>query len=528
MKDWIRSPSPGGYERPSATAPGASSSSAAFGEDPDDLYILEGASQQPTHPPAAAFRIRRGVVGINLPQNTLRSAQASALTGINAAQAGIGSGSTTSDAGHMLRTTSGGAGGASARAPPSLKSLCLSIVSRNLHQVRDLGFLSYSIARPILEQCQAEQLAEILDNSPHLAPDAETHWKKLCFNDFVQIRKDSEAGRLRAPESWRELYWHTLSEAEEHKAAVAERIKSRYATARAQKDDRKIMVSERPLVLITSRNSAKWTSGMYGASNGGLGGNGRSGANTQGQGMLARAATKSKRGSHVAPPSAGAGAMLAAGRKRKAGPVLCTSPGGHANSGDVIFSHAHKVRVASNGGTGIRSAGSPPRPEQTDSASSGVSPASERRNLAKPGSHAGPITRIVKTVVPTAKAVPPGGLDFFGSTSAGAKVKGSKTTGAQNTRISSKPAAGKFSSPPLSSPPAVVTTHIQLAPQSRTGSTGASIPPGNKDVSSNAAEQPSRKRSRPSAADGGVAKRLGNGSTSETPRRRIAVRGAVD
>ncbi|KAE8227971.1 hypothetical protein CF326_g7114 [Tilletia indica] len=447
MKDWIRSPSPDGYQRPSATSPTS-----------DELEVF-GPSGSKNGP---AFGIRRGVVGVNLPLGTRASA-----AGASAAAA----------AATPARSTGVGNSG-----PPSLKTLCLSIVFRNLHQVRDLGFMSFTIAKPILEQCQADQLAEILDHSPHLAPDADTLWKKLCFNDFVQIRKDSEAGKLQEPESWRKLYWRTVNEAEEHKAAVAERIKSRYATARAEKDDRKIRVSERPLIRLSS-SSRKWTSGMYGVSNGGLGGNGRPGANVQGQGMLARAMGK----------KGGSAGNLMAGRKRKAGPVLSSGIGGGGEApsrmmdmGDVVFMHAHKVKVLPrstfgspprSGGSGVGASGTDPTNSATSPASSSSSSQQQHR---RPGGAATPTTatttttttttRIVKTVVPSAKAVPPGGLDFFGNAkngAAGTKSIGKKQikNGIRSSTVNTKAGGGNFSSPPpplpASSPPPAVVTHTK-------------------------------------------------------------------
>ncbi|CAD6890534.1 unnamed protein product [Tilletia controversa] len=532
MKDWIRSPSPDGYDRLSATAPGASS----LDDNDDDLELVGGPARKRTSTGTAgaaatatntaagtaAFGIRRGVVGVTLPSGTRASTNAStSAAGVGSAMAGVGT--TTPPA------------------PPSLKALCLSIVFRNLHQVRDLGFMSFSVARPILEQCQADQLAELLDHSPHLAPDADTLWKRLCFNDFVQIRKDSEAGKLQEPESWRKLYWRTVNEAEEHKAAVAERIKSRYATARAEKDDRKIRVSERPLIRLSLSRSHKWTSGMYGVSNGGLGGNGRPGANTQGQGMLARAAGKARKvssssSSAVGAAAGGAGGMMLAGTKRKAGPVvLCGGSAGEPHRlasrsamdiGDLAFAHAHKVKVVprtfgsppgSSGGSAM-DATSPP----SSSSSSHQSQQQQRRGLNATTT----TTRIVKTVVPSInKTVPPGGLDFFGNASS-SKTMGKKPglpqkSGVRISKAGSSSSSsngrggGKFSSPPppLGSPPPLSAPPAPPPLVIRTQTVAVCRKP------------PTPERRRKESAGSSEGRGGGGGGQHQ---RRITVRGAVD
>ncbi|KAK0524772.1 hypothetical protein OC835_005823 [Tilletia horrida] len=589
MKDWIRSPSPGGHDRPSATAPSATaSSSSSSSKDAFDFVDLSTESGR-----AALFGIRRGVVGVNLPSGT-RAAGTGGTSSSSSSSAAAANGATIAGAG----TGAGDAAGL-VRVPPSLRSLCLSIVFRNLHQVRDLGFMSFAVAKPILEQCQADQLAEILDHSPHLGPDADMLWKRLCFNDFSQIRKDAEGGRLQQPESWRKLYWRTVSEAEEHKAAVAERIKSRYASARAEKDDRKIVVSERPLIRLggssssSSAPSGRWTTGMYGVSNGGLGGNGRPGANMQGQGMLARAAGKVRR-TGVGIPSIGGSigskgpGMLAAGQKRKAGPInfangSSSSIGGggdHAvgrsvDLGDMAFLHAHKVKLAASSGTGAsRSPAaakfvSPPRNGANHGTSNDGSPSMARRESAggTPSTSTTSTTRIVKTVVPSAaKAVPPGGLDFFGNGTASSKsTAGSKTKKAAPTGMrsinhsSSSHGAGKLWSPPLSSPPAAVVTTTRIvtvssAPRSAAGSSAGS-PPSSRGIHPSSAANGMTTGRRIGVGEGGGQMRRqvstgggGDGSSSSSstgggssgggggrhgnndvrPSRRITVRGAVD
>lgn len=103
--------------------------------------------------------------------------------------------------------------------------------------VRDVGDAPFSLLKSLLPHSAADQLAEIEDNSPHIAPHtngaercADTGdptvresyeltfsaprrptgiWRELCVHEFIEVRKAVEDGRIpkkEEPKSWREQY----------------------------------------------------------------------------------------------------------------------------------------------------------------------------------------------------------------------------------------------------------------------------------------------------------------------------------
>ncbi|WFD49726.1 hypothetical protein GLX27_004411 [Malassezia furfur] len=127
---------------------------------------------------------------------------------------------------------------------PQLSALCRRVILRNLAAVHDLGDMPYRLARPILQQCRPEQLRELEAASPHLADDTEELWQHACLRDFSDIRKLHEDGTLPPPTSWRTLYNDKQQQIEAAKAAATAKIKGRYAEHSAQKDAKKMVVSD--------------------------------------------------------------------------------------------------------------------------------------------------------------------------------------------------------------------------------------------------------------------------------------------
>ncbi|WFC97128.1 hypothetical protein MBRA1_003794 [Malassezia brasiliensis] len=120
---------------------------------------------------------------------------------------------------------------------PQLSALCR-------RAVHDLGDMPYRLARPILQQCRPEQLRELEAASPHLADDTEELWQHACLRDFSDLRKLHEDGALPPPASWRALYNDKQQQIEAAKAAATAKIKGRYAEHSAQKDAKKMVVSD--------------------------------------------------------------------------------------------------------------------------------------------------------------------------------------------------------------------------------------------------------------------------------------------
>lgn len=72
-------------------------------------------------------------------------------------------------------------------------------------------------------------------------------WRRACLRDFSDVRKLDEEGRLDVPSSWRDLYQTKQQQADEAKALATARIKGRYAEHSAQKNAKKLIVTDVPI-----------------------------------------------------------------------------------------------------------------------------------------------------------------------------------------------------------------------------------------------------------------------------------------
>ncbi|SPO28918.1 uncharacterized protein UTRI_05037_B [Ustilago trichophora] len=150
-------------------------------------------------------------------------------------------------------------------APPrttglSLYTMCLRVILRNISSVQDLGDMPYRNAKPILEECRIDQLIALEETSPHLLEHTEEIWKRNCLRDFIDLRKKYTPGvgaTAKEPKSWRRLYFRTKGEIEQAKVEAAQRIKDKYAQHRAEKDAKKLVVSDRPLMLKAARSGGR-------------------------------------------------------------------------------------------------------------------------------------------------------------------------------------------------------------------------------------------------------------------------------
>lgn len=107
--------------------------------------------------------------------------------------------------------------------------------------------MPYRVAAPLLQQCKPEQLRMIEEASPHLLEHTNDIWQRACLRDFSELRKAQQDGTLEAPPSWRDLYLTKQQQTEEAKALATARIKGRYAEHSAQKDAKKLVVSNVPI-----------------------------------------------------------------------------------------------------------------------------------------------------------------------------------------------------------------------------------------------------------------------------------------
>ncbi|KAK0545858.1 hypothetical protein OC846_005498 [Tilletia horrida] len=238
---------------------------------------------------------------------------------------------------------------------------------------------------------------------------------------------------------------------------------------------------------------------MYGVSNGGLGGNGRAGANSQGQGMLARAADKGreKRRSSIGmiPPGATSSSILA-GTKRKAGNIIFSSP-----------------PSSSHGTSGL-----PPASDQSPTLKRVGNRTTIGPNTNSNGSSSPYPVRIVKMVSATSSAskVPPGGLDFFGT----CNTAGARGTPARNGSKVAQNSQHKLTSMNArlgSASTAKVKTKLTAATRTNGSASDAPAMVAGEDVPASKKQKRSAPRAVKEAGDG-----------SDSCQKRVAVRGAVD
>ncbi|KAF9514461.1 hypothetical protein BS47DRAFT_871762 [Hydnum rufescens UP504] len=120
----------------------------------------------------------------------------------------------------------------------SLSELALRSILLHLDGLNSLGTIPYRLAKPILMQCQPEQLMEIERNSPHLKVDDQEIWEELCVKRF-DIQRDKEG--YPTPKSWRKYYHVALAREKQLEEEAGLRIRSKYQALEAQKQERRLV-----------------------------------------------------------------------------------------------------------------------------------------------------------------------------------------------------------------------------------------------------------------------------------------------
>ncbi|GAA5978598.1 hypothetical protein JCM10908_004417 [Rhodotorula pacifica] len=124
-------------------------------------------------------------------------------------------------------------------APPSLRDISLSMLRLHWQAVRDVGDAPYALLKSLLPLSNAAQLADIEDNSPHIVPHTNGIWRQICVQEFIEIRKAVEDGRISKkdePSSWREQYQLEEIKREEKMQAIVSKMRGQindYKTGRA-------------------------------------------------------------------------------------------------------------------------------------------------------------------------------------------------------------------------------------------------------------------------------------------------------
>lgn len=179
------------------------------------------------------------------------------------------------------------------RGPLSLYSMTLRIILRNISSVTSLGDMPFRNARPILEECHIPHLILLEESSPHLLPHTEPIWRRNCLRDFIDLRRRFASPGCKEPKSWRKLYFRTKGETEQAKVEAAQRIKDKYAQHRAEKEAKKLVVSDRPLMNKTVRGGGR----RFGAAG--------TGGVTKGQSLLNKAKAGSAAQAKLTAPARG-------------------------------------------------------------------------------------------------------------------------------------------------------------------------------------------------------------------------------
>ncbi|KIS67722.1 uncharacterized protein UMAG_10405 [Mycosarcoma maydis] len=215
----------------------------------------------------------------------------------------------------------------------SLYSMCLRVILRNISSVQDLGVLPYHHAKPILEECRIDQLISLEDASPHLLEHSDEIWKRNCLRDFIELRKKytppstcgsdaspSAKPPAKEPKSWRRLYFRTKGESEQAKVDAARRIKDKYEQHRAEKEAKKLVVRDRPMMAKTARAGGK----KFGMAIAAAGAGGKS----KGQSLLNKARSGSAAQAKLTAPRNGRWSFQTQGRSKAVGVEIAPEAAG--------------------------------------------------------------------------------------------------------------------------------------------------------------------------------------------------------
>ncbi|KAH9483890.1 Elongin-A [Psilocybe cubensis] len=123
------------------------------------------------------------------------------------------------------------------RRVPTLVSLCQrAAIGQGVESIFTLGSdLTYSLVKPILEKCNAEQLSRFEHLSPHLQKDTPELWKARCFSDYPLPAERYIDDDPEEPETWRSRFL----ELRESESKRMDELASKLRTQRMEADERK-------------------------------------------------------------------------------------------------------------------------------------------------------------------------------------------------------------------------------------------------------------------------------------------------
>ncbi|XP_006457924.1 hypothetical protein AGABI2DRAFT_199007 [Agaricus bisporus var. bisporus H97] len=131
------------------------------------------------------------------------------------------------------------------RVPP-LTQLCQRAAASYAESITTLGDnLSYSLVKPILERCSAEQLLKLEESSPHIQDDSLELWVQLCIRKYpTAVGRYLDDDSLE-PISWRERYMILKREEESRFERLGSKLKAQRLEAEERKKEREVKLTDR-------------------------------------------------------------------------------------------------------------------------------------------------------------------------------------------------------------------------------------------------------------------------------------------
>ncbi|KAH9950267.1 RNA polymerase II transcription factor SIII subunit A-domain-containing protein [Amylocystis lapponica] len=166
---------------------------------------------------------------------------------------------------------------------PSLVQCCQRVASNHVERICSVGDgLRYELLEPILENCSADTLCRLEDESPYIMNQTTGLWKRLCFRTYPLLANKYQADLTEEPQSWRGAFYE-LRDLEARRLDLAsERLRSSRQEAEERKKETQIKITDKlppakrskgwgfapqPKTLLqkTRSNAVRMQKGIYGA-----------------------------------------------------------------------------------------------------------------------------------------------------------------------------------------------------------------------------------------------------------------------
>lgn len=144
-------------------------------------------------------------------------------------------------AGRRKLHTNNGSSTNSASNVPSLFSICIRYISKNINEVLDVKhelYIPYHVIKPVLNRCTPEQLKSIQWKNSYLRADTDELWKNFCVQHLQNCDKhyDDDEAEDGDEIGWQRKFYSLLEECKYRTRAIVSEIKSKNsASAGAQR-----------------------------------------------------------------------------------------------------------------------------------------------------------------------------------------------------------------------------------------------------------------------------------------------------